>query len=253
MELPDVLIVVNGKRIRVEDVIVNLKVTGAFRDEVCRMVETEVLKKKAKELGLKITEEEHFEFAGSKRRYWGLSRAEEMNEYCRSNGITMEQWQESTKHELLRTKIRDKVVEDRVIQDYFNGHRETMKAVSLSRIVCESREDAEKLKERVLNKGENFSELARKHSLEQNTRIAGGYLGTVRRGMLPQKVDEALFSAQVADLLGPFGENGLWSLYKVDAVRDPELNEVTKKDIADRLFAVWLQRAIDESLFERPK
>jgi len=252
MELQDALIIVNGKKVTVADVMLQLKVSGQFRDEVCRIVESRVLDKKAQELRLEVTDQELYEFDQTKRRYWGLERAEDMFEYCRNNGIAIEQWQSVARHELLRMKVRCKVVEEAAIIDYFEGHREGLKTVTLSRIVCSENSTVEEVKRLALERGENFSDLARRYSVEENTRSAGGHLGTVRRGMLPKKVDEAVFAAKLNDVLGPFKENGHWSLFKVEALRAPELNDSYKKEIGDRFFEQWLQKAIDETKFERP-
>src|SRR4051794_17745745 len=109
MDLQDTLIVVNGKKVKVEDVLVYLKTSGIFRDTVCRLVESEVLQHKANEIGLEISDNEFYEFAQSKRRYARLLRAEDMQEYCRANGITLEQWHHVTRYELLMMKMRAKV------------------------------------------------------------------------------------------------------------------------------------------------
>ena len=252
MDLQDTLIVVNGKKVKVADVLVYLKATGVFRDAVCRLVETEVVQDKAKDVGLDISENEFYEFASSKRRYARLLRAEDMQEYCRTNGITLDHWHSVAKSELLMMKMRAKVVQEKDILDYFTTHRDTMKTLSLSRIVCPDTAKAKDLKDRVSG-GENFYDLARRYSLDEHTRAAGGYLGTVRRRMLSPKVEEVLFGARVDDVCGPFNENSLWSIYKVDAVREAELNNALKKEIADQLFKAWLARAIAASRFEKPK
>lgn len=252
MDLQDTLIVVNGRKVKVEDVLVYLKATGVFRDAVCRLVETEVLQDKAKEAGVDVSDNEFYEFASSKRRYARLLRAEDMQEYCRANGITLDHWHQVTKCELLMMKMRAKVVQEKDVIDYFTKHRDTMKTLSLSRIVCPDAAKARDLKERVAG-GENFYDLARRYSLDEHTRAAGGYLGTVRRRMLSPKVEEALFTAKVDEVAGPFNENSVWSIYKVDAVRDADLNNALKKEIADQLFKAWLARAIAASRFEKPK
>lgn len=253
MELQDAIILVNGARVTVADVMLQLKVTGVFRDEACRLVENVVILEKAKELGVTVADPELYDFTEAKRHHWGLTRAEDMNEYCRANGITMEQWEEVSRSELLRAKIRSKVVEEQAICDYFEAHRELMKTVSLSRIVCSDQAKAEDVKKLAQGENESFSDLARKHSKEVTTRIAGGFLGSVKRGMLPKKVDDAIFNAKAGDILGPFGENGSSTIYRVDAIRDAELTDTLRKEIADRIFASWLQKAIDGTRFERPK
>lgn len=253
MELHDALILVNGSRITVADVLLQLKVAGVFRDEVCRLVEYQVILEKAQQLGITVGDKEFYEYAEAKRHHWGLARAEEMNEYCRANGVTMEQWEEVTRADLLRAKIRGKVVEEAAIYDYFNAHRDLMKTVSLSRIVCTDSHKAEELQRIAQSGDEAFSDLARKHSREETTRISGGFLGSVKRGMLPKKVDDAIFSAKSGDVLGPFGETDFWTIYKVDAIREAELTDMLRREIADRIFAAWLQHAIDDTRFERPK
>lgn len=252
MDLQDTLIVVNGKKVKVEDVLVYLKATGIFRDAVCRLVEAEVVQNKARELGAEPTENEFYEFASAKRRYARLVRAEDMQEYCRANGVTLDHWHQVTRSELAMIKMRAKVVQEKDIADYFSTHRDTMKTLSLSRIVCPDTAKAKDLKDRIAG-GENFYDLARRYSLDEHTRAAGGYLGTVRRKMLSPKVEEVIFSAKVDDVCGPFNENSLWSIYKVDAVREAELNNALKKEIADQLFKAWLARAIAASRFEKPK
>ncbi|HYG76459.1 MAG TPA: peptidylprolyl isomerase [Planctomycetota bacterium] len=252
MELQDTLIIVNGKKLKVEDVLVHLKATGMFRDTVCRLVEMEVLQSKCRELGVEITEQEFYEFAANKRRFARLTRAEDMHEYCRANGITLEQWHQVAKNELMLMKIRNRVVQEKDVADYFNSNRESLKTISLSRIVCTEQSAAKELKDRVAA-GENFYDLARRYSVEEHTRMAGGYLGTVRRKMLPQKIEEVLFASKVDDVVGPIGEGQYWTLYRIDAVRDAELSSAVKKEIADRLFKDWMQRAIASSRFEKPR
>lgn len=252
MEMQDTLIVVNGRKITVADVMVFSKATGVFRDAVCRLVELDVIRDKMAELGIEISETELYEYAAAKRRFSGLQRAEDMNEYCHSNGITMAQWLAVTKDELMLQKVRAKVVAERDVAEYFRRNQELMRTVALSRIVCRDEAAANGVTRRALA-NESFSELARQFSVEEGTRQCGGYLGAVRRGMLPASVDEKIFAARVNEILGPFWESGYWSVYKIEAIREAELGNSVKKEIADLLFKAWLLRVIAASRFEKAK
>lgn len=252
MEMQDTLIIVNARRITVADVLVYFKATGVFRDAVCRLVELDAIRSKLPELGIEITDAEVFEFAAAKRRFAGLEHAEAMNEYCHKNGITMAQWLAVTADELMLRKVRAKVVAERDVVQYFNQNREALRTVALSRIVCRHEADA-KLVARGALANESFSELARHYSVEESTRQCGGYLGAVRRQMLPAAVDEKVFAARVNDILGPFWQNGYWSVYKIEAIREADLGNASKKEIADQLFKAWLTRAIAASRFEKPR
>ena len=101
-------------------------------------MELEVIKDKSKELGLAVGEAELEEFCASKRRYWGLTRAEEMHDYCHRNGITLEQWRQATEAEFLRSRVRAQVVSEKTIAEFFQAHAGAWQSVSLSRIVAKT-------------------------------------------------------------------------------------------------------------------
>jgi len=252
MEMTDTLIIVNGRKITVAEVLVYFKATGFFRDAVCRLVELDVIREKLPALDIGITDEELYEYAGAKRRFAGLEHAEAMNNYCHNNGITMAQWLAVTKDELMLRKVRAKVVAERDVADYFNRNREQMKAVALSRVVCRDEATAKGVRRRALA-NESFSELARLFSVEEDTRQLGGFLGAVRRRMLPNAVDERVFAARPNAILGPFCEGGYWSVYKIEAIREAELTNTLKREIADGLFKAWLRQVIAEAKFEKPR
>jgi parvulin-like peptidyl-prolyl isomerase len=252
MEMTDVLVLVNGKEIRVEEVIGYLKARGIFRDAVCRMAEIEVLKDKSKELGIALTEDEVRDFSDRKRRFWNLSADEQLQAYCVRHGITQEHWWGLVRNELLQEKIRAAVVTDKAVKKYFETNSARLRSVSASRIVCAERKQAEKLLSDISDQGEPFSVMARKHSIEKNTSVAGGYLGAITRGMLPVESDAAVFAGKPGDIIGPFPENGSWSLYRIEEVRDIALSDSLRQEISERLFRQWLQRTIAEARLERP-
>ncbi|MFA7553336.1 MAG: peptidylprolyl isomerase [Spongiibacteraceae bacterium] len=68
-------------------------------------------------------------------------------------------------------------------------------------ILVKTAEEAEQLKRR-LAKGEDFSKLAKKHSLCKSGR-KGGDLGEVRPGQMVKAIDRAIFKLPVLTLHGP--------------------------------------------------
>ncbi len=247
MQLDDVLINVDNTSITVHDVITYLKVHGIFRNAVCRLVEAEVIRRKAEELGV-FREDDFREFLQSKRRYWGLLRAEELHAFCQKNGITHEQWVNCSRDEFLRMVVRRHVITAKKIKEYFATNRDKLLTITVSRIMTSEPEKAKAVLQEAQKDPGKFPELAREHSIEENTRNAGGYLGTVRRGMLPPVVDAAVFAAERGDIIGPFEENGRWTVYHIDAVFCVELDAALKADITERLFQQWLRDAIRETM-----
>ncbi len=250
MKLRDVLICVDGREITVEDALTYLKANGIFRNSVCQLVELEVMKKRAADLGLGRNESAFEEYCHRKRRYWGILPTAAMHDFCRKNGITLEQWLEMTRLEFIRDSVRQHVVSEEETQAFFEKHREGLRSVTISRIVCKDEAAARRVADRA-RAGEAFAELARECSREGSTRQAGGYLGTVRRGALAPAVEEPVFAAVEGEIVGPLFENGYWTLYRIDGVREPVLDETLRRDISDRLFRHWLQKAIGEVDFRR--
>jgi hypothetical protein len=250
MKLTDVLIRVDGREITAEDVLVFLKANGIFRNTVCQLVELEVMKRRAADLGIGRDESAFEEYCHRKRRYWGILPTAAMHDFCRKNGITLEQWLEATRLEYIRDSVRGHVVSEEEVQAFFEKHREGLRTVTISRIVCEDEAAARKVLARA-EAGEPFADLARECSREGSTRVAGGYLGTVRRGALAPAVEAPVFAASAGEIVGPLFENGYWTLYRIDGIREPVLDETLRRDISDRLFRRWLQAAIGEVDFRR--
>jgi peptidylprolyl isomerase len=244
MEMLDILTTVHGKPITVEDVTVHLKVNGTFRNAIYQLIEAKVVALKCQEFNIRIGDNEFHEYADTKRRLLSLSNAIDMNRYCRWHGIVMDQWNAAVRQEILRKKLREAVVTATEITAYFEKHKDEFKAAYLLRIVCADHEEARQVKERVVSQGEDFSLLARRVSIEKSSRMAGGYLGCIKYGTLPKPIDQAIFSAQPGQVLGPFEQSGYWVLYKAEEISNPILDENMKKNISDQLFAQWLQREV---------
>lgn len=244
MEMQDILTTVGGEPITVADVIVHLKVNGTFRNAIYQLIETRVIIRKCKELGIKISDHEFHAHAETKRRLLGLASAVDLNHHCRCHGIVLEQWHSMVQQELLRHKLRDKVILSRNIEAYFEEHKNDFMTASVSRLVCPDYEAVQQAKQRIVIQGEDFATVTRQVSLEKNTRVAGGYLGSVKYGTLPHAINKAVFSADLESVLGPFEQSGYWVLYRLEERRNIELNEGLYKNIANQLFNQWLQKLV---------
>jgi hypothetical protein len=73
MEMQDVVTTVSGNPIKVEDIIVHLKVNGAFRNTIYQLIENRVVALKCRELNIGISDNEFYAHADTKRRMLGPS------------------------------------------------------------------------------------------------------------------------------------------------------------------------------------
>lgn len=244
MDLRDVLTSVHGKPITVEDVIVFLKANGTFRNSIYQMISNEVTALKSRDMGIDVAERELQDYTALKRQELGLQSAVEMNDYCKWLGVTYDQWERSLEAELLRCKLRKAMYPEATIREIFDTYQYRLRSISLSRIVGSDRESLRRILDDLRAGQGDFATLARECSVEESSRMAGGYLGTVRWGMLPQEIEETIFTAEVNDVIGPLQQDGYWVLYRIDDIRGGEYTEELREQIRDWLFSDWLEDAV---------
>ena len=92
----------------------------------------------------------------------------------------------------------------------------------------------------VTEDGEDFHRLAREHSIDEQTKCGGGYVGMVSRSMLAPEAAAKVFNAEPGDLVGPFEKEGMSQLILVEEVNRAELDEEIKDAIKERIFNEWL-------------
>lgn len=241
MQMHDVLTTVSGEPITVEDVIVHLKGNGTFRNAIYQLIEYRVIAFKCKELRLNIGDQELREYSQTRRRLLGLMSAIDMSRYCRWHGISMEQWHGMIQRDLLRQKLKHRLISKRDVEAYFEAHKHDYMMASVSRIVCATASDAEAARKRTEGDGEDFATVARNVSLERNTRVSGGYVGCIKSGTLPEPINQLVFTAPPGATLGPFQQSGYWVLYRLEERRNTELDETLHNNISEQLFNRWLR------------
>lgn len=243
--MDDVLTSVHGKPITVRDVVDFLKASGHFRTAIYGAIEIEVIKLKARGMGIEASAGELREHSEMKKRWMGLHSAQHWHEHCRWLGIDDEQWEKMVRTEVLRKKLQQRAIGAADIKRYFSANRARLATVRLSRIVCTEEAQAAHLAEHVRQRPDNFAAMARQHSVEEQTRDGAGYLGSFSRGILPEAIERTVFGAAPGDVLGPFSENGRWSLYRVEGFDHTELDEAQRTYIAERLFSEWLRHEVE--------
>ena len=91
-----------------------------------------------------------------------------------------------------------------------------MPRASAYHILVKTKEEAEKLKQQ-LDKGANFQQLAKKHSI-CNSRKRGGDLGEFKRGDMVKAVDDVVFKKALLEVHGPvktkFGFHLIKTVYR---------------------------------------
>ena len=247
MELSDVVATVYGEPISVADVLIHVKVNGSFLDAVYQLISDEVVAQAVADMGLKVSDTEVQSFARAKRRELGLRDAIAMNKYCNRLGISLDQWQRETENECLRGKLMQAMFKEREIRQVYKQNKHEFVTYNLSRIVCANEFEIAALQQRIVDAELDFAVAARGYSIEENTRIMNGYVGSVMWGMLPADVREHFVDVGTGKLVGPFQQDGFWVLYRVDELSGNEYNGEVRQQLTERLFYDWLESSIEKA------
>jgi parvulin-like peptidyl-prolyl isomerase len=244
MELDTAVTTVKGDAITVADVILHLKAKGTFRTAIYEIIEQRVIEYKLQELGTLLPKADIDERVQSRRTMLGLRDEAAFTAYLKHFGLSRDQWLATIAAETRRERLRDAIVTKDMVQTYYRQNSSRFTSVSVARIACRTKGDAERALAAATDRLTDFVELARQYSVDENTRFSGGYIGNLKRGMLPAEVDERAFACTDDGIIGPFNENGMWTIYKVYSRTVTKLNEALVKQIRDVIFEEWLRHQV---------
>ncbi len=229
---------VNGETISIKQLLHTLKVQGkmGFVDDALRAV---LISQAAKREGVTVSDEELQEAADEYRRWLGLHKASDTQEWFKRNQATVDDLEERIELAICTEKLKQKVTEGRAAK-YLADHRSSFDSASLSQIVVRDRGLAEELLKQITEQNANFHDLARQHSIDGRSRSAGGFLGVMKRRDLDPAIQSVVFDAKSGDVVGPVKGKMGYHICKVEDIRQGELTGDVRSEIDDILFGDWL-------------
>lgn len=223
--------------------------SGTIFPEMIRMKEVVA---KAKEERLSAPDEELQRFADSFRSVRALYDAEETQAFLDNAGLSLDDFEEFCEAAVLTNTLREHLAPDTKVQEYFVTNRADFDHARISVIVVGEETLANEIVMQVTEDEEDFHALAREHSADEQTKYAGGYVGLVRRAMLPPETSAKVFSADPGDVLGPFDRDGMFRLVLVEEVIKAELTDDVRDAIKEKIFNEWLAQALTGEVVVKP-
>ncbi|MBI2933522.1 MAG: peptidylprolyl isomerase [Planctomycetes bacterium] len=228
------IITVNGRAVSFVEVLVRLKVDGAYAALVEGAVRRALVLEAAEQRGLSLSDEELQRAVDSFRAERGLDRVEDTERWLAENGLTLEDLEGELEGRALEAKLVAGVASPAAVEKYFVEHRHDFDEALISRIVVDKREVAAELLSQVTDDGQDFGALARRHSLD---RELGGW---VRPRDLDETEEARVFTAAPGDVVGPFGTDEGWEIVRVEEVRRAVLDDGLRAEVSEILFREWL-------------
>lgn len=202
-----------------------------------------VVDKEAKALGIAVTDHEVEQEL--KRSMAGYSSEQQYYEQMQAElGLSKEEVREETLYRLTLQAVATAgiTISETEINDYLaqNSERFTpKKEMQLSIIKVASYDEAEKVMDR-LEQGEDFAELARELSIDEESRQHGGNIGTVEEDdpFWPEDLLKTAAGLQAGDIAGPLQTGDAYAVIRLGSIIVPkgqnqeEIREQVRNELA---------------------
>lgn len=203
-------------------------------------IEEMLIRQYAAQNGISNSTEE-LQLAAEEMRYQrGLESVEKLQQWIKSNYQTLVSLQNGIDSLMLRNKVRGSIT-DQEIESYFVENQLEFDRVDLYSIRLNSLELAEEFYAQITEEGKNFHVVAMEHSLDEETRVKGGYIGKVTRAEVSAEIEAAVFNAQPGEVIEPIKTEKGYNLFKVGTVYRANL-EAERENIRFQLFLNLLAR-----------
>jgi foldase protein PrsA len=175
--------------------------------------------------------------------------------FLKTSGQTQDDILQRVKLDLLSNKIRDKVVKgkdtvsDKAIQDFYNKNKARFaqpEKRDLRVVLTKNEAQASKAKA-ALESGDSWTKVAKKYSIDDTSKAAGGKLPAQAKGTLDKELDDAVFSAKKNDLEGPVKTQYGYYVFTVTAITAASQQTLAeaKETIKQTLQSQNQQKALD--------
>jgi len=234
MATKDAVCQVEDKTITQADVIARAKITGAYADTALALARDAAACKVADDLGIKISDEELQSAYDDFRRACDLHKAKDTEAWLKRSGLTVEDIECYLEAGLLRQRLASELVPKEEVESYYAQNPREFEFARVSQIEVKDQSAAEELALSLREEGEDFATLARKHSIDPQTRCGGGYRGLVTRDEaqnLPEDIADRIFSANPGEIVGPFASNGSSYVVRIEECGRLPLDESLRSRI----------------------
>jgi putative peptide maturation system protein len=229
---------VNGEQVSLADALLPAKLAGRlpFLDDA---FDAALIQQAAAQRGIEPTDEELQAAADEFRAARELYDAEATEAWLAKHFLSYDDWEALLAHEVVTNKLRDAITAGQ-IEQHFAVNRLNYDRAAISEIVVKGEDVARELRAQITDDGADFHALARSFSIDETTRLAGGYAGQARRPDMEAEIEAAVFGARTDAVLGPFKTDRGWLLIKVEQQQRATLDAALRAEIKAELFNEWL-------------
>ena len=155
--------------------------------------------------------------------------------------ITLEDWSEGLKLQLLTEKLKEYLFGANVDNVYL-ANREKYRRVALSQILVSELEEAEKIVRLLQAENASFSALALEHSKGKQSHENGGFIGICFITELMPEIEMKISQAKEGEVIEPIKTKLGYHIFRVEKWFPHQLSQLTREQILESLFQAWLKQ-----------
>lgn len=190
---------------------------------------------------IEITDEEWQTAGDAFRLKHNLLGIIETQTWLRQQKITLEEWSEGIRRQLLLSKLQEYLFGAN-IDAYYINNRERYRRVALSQILVRDLEQANQLIEQLQDPNCSFCALAIEHSLGKQSRSNGGFMGVVYLSEIAPPLVDAIVDAESGAIAGPIAIGDNYHIIKIEKRYPLEFNQSVREQVLQSLWKIWYQR-----------
>ena len=143
------------------------------------------------------------------------------------------------------------VVKDEELKNYYEEHKNEYYLAKISHILLKTEEEANQVYGELSEN--NFSELAKKYSKDQNSKESNGFLGEFKSGIFEKSVDEEIKKLNAGQISKPVKSKLGYHIIRVDEKKVQPFSDVKdsiKTDILNKKYKEYLKKLKDKAEVE---
>jgi foldase protein PrsA len=228
---------------------------GQLRDQVLQLlISFKWIQGEANSMGVKVTDADvKKSFAQQKKQ--SFPKAADYQKFLKTSGQSESDIMQRVKLDLLSNKIRDKVIKgkdtvsDAAIQDFYNKNKARFAQPEKRdlRVVLTKKQSEAQQAYNALKGGGSWKTVAKKYSIDDTSKAAGGKLPAQAKGTLDKQLDDAVFSAKKNQLKGPIKTQYGYYVFTVTGITPASQQSLAeaKQTIKQTLQSQNQQKALD--------
>jgi parvulin-like peptidyl-prolyl isomerase len=228
-----------------EDILEQLKLSCRVPELTEQIIVRRIIQEEAAKAEIKLEVSELQAAADDFRSRNGLTSARSTQMWLSINQLSLDEFENIVRLELLSDKLKELVLADQV-EKYFYQHQLEFDRVALSEVILENKELAMELYYAVREGEMRFQDIAGQYIKDVDLRRKGGYLGERQRKDLSPEMFSVFSVANPPQIVKPIASAQGFRLLWVEEIIKAELNEEIYGDIKNQLFMEYIRNKIKE-------